>query len=130
MRDVHAVQACESRIHQGMTMLLRLLTVVAGTVILLGGILLLVQHGHAVTSFHTFTGEPASLRFVSQIASGALHGSAPAVVQLGILLLIATPVLRVVFIGIGYAVERDWLYVSVALIVLAILYSSLVRTGV
>jgi uncharacterized membrane protein len=47
-------------------------------------------------------------------------------VQFGILLLIATPVIRVLFVGIGYALEQDWLYVAVALIVLAVLGSSLI----
>jgi uncharacterized membrane protein len=126
MRNVDMGVSVKSPIHQRMTLLLRLLTMVAGMVILLGGILLLVRRGYAVTRFHTFAGEPASLRFVSQIAAGAFHRDSLATVQFGILLLIATPVIRIAFIGIEYLAERNWLYLVVAIIVLAVLGSSLV----
>ena len=43
----------------------------------------------------------------------------------GFLLLIATPVLRVVACGIAFARRRDWLYVAVSLIVLSFLSYSL-----
>ncbi len=126
MKDVEILEPYDSAIHRTMTAALRLLTIVAGMVILLGGILLLMRHGDAVTSFHTFTGEPPSLRLVSKIVVGALQGHVLPLVQFGILLLIATPVIRVLFVGIGYVVERDWLYVAVAVIVLAVLGSSLI----
>jgi uncharacterized membrane protein len=42
-------------------------------------------------------------------------------VQTGLLLLIATPVLRVVFSLFGFASQRDWLYVALTLIVLSVL---------
>jgi uncharacterized membrane protein len=123
---MEADQLSDTAIHRRMTAALRLLTVVSGIVILVGGILLLVRHGNAVTNFHTFLGEPTSLRLVPQIVTGAFQGQALALVQFGILLLIVTPVIRVLFVGIGYAIERDWLYVAVAVIVLAVLGSSLI----
>ncbi len=46
-------------------------------------------------------------------------------IQLGILLLIATPVVRVVFCVVGFARQRDRLYVAVRTLVLAILIYSL-----
>jgi uncharacterized membrane protein len=125
MMIVKPIEAYESRIQRNMTAVLRWITVVAGVVILVGGVLLLLRHGNAPTAFHTFMGEPDSLRSVPQIAMGALQGHALAIVQLGILLLIITPVLRVLFVGIGYLIERDWMYVTVAGIVLAVLGSSL-----
>jgi uncharacterized membrane protein len=126
MNGVEICEIYDSAIHRTMTAILRVLTIVAGLVILVGGVLLLVRHGDAATSFRTFAGEPASLRLVSEIVAGAFQGHALAVVQFGILLLIATPVLRVLFVGIGYLIERDWLYVAVAVIVLAVLGSSLI----
>jgi uncharacterized membrane protein len=116
----------DSTIHHFMTGILRILTVIAGLTILAGGILLLVHQGSTPTHFHTFSGEPESLKVVPDVVVRAFHGEALDIVQLGILLLIATPVLRVVFVGIGYLIERDWLYVLVALIVLAVLGSSLI----
>jgi uncharacterized membrane protein len=125
MMNVKPIEAAEFPIQRMMTALLRWLTVAAGVVILTGGVRLLLRHAGAPTAFHTFIGEPASLRSVPQIAMGAFHGDALAIVQFGILLLITTPVLRVLFVGIGYVLERDWLYVTVAGIVLSVLGSSL-----
>jgi uncharacterized membrane protein len=125
MMNVKLIEAAEFPIQRMMTALLRWITVAAGVVILTGGVLLLLRGAGASTAFHTFIGEPASLRSVPQIVMGAFHGDALAIVQFGILLLITTPVLRVLFVGIGYVLERDWLYVTVAGIVLAVLGSSL-----
>jgi uncharacterized membrane protein len=126
MTNVKLIGAPELPIQRMMTALLRWITVAAGVVILAGGVLLLLRHGGAPTAFHTFIGEPASLRSVPQIVPAAFHGHALAIVQLGILLLVTTPVLRVLFVGIGYVIERDWLYVTVAGIVLAVLGASLI----
>ena len=49
------------------------------------------------------------------------HGNPAAIIQLGILLLIATPIARVLFAIIGFAIERDRLYIVVSLTVLAVL---------
>jgi uncharacterized membrane protein len=125
MNSMEAGQPSDTAIHRRMTAALRLLTAVAGMVILAGGILLLVRHGNAVTGFHIFLGEPTSLRLVPQIVTGAFRGRALELVQFGILLIV-TPVIRVLFVGIGCVVERDWLYVTVAVIVLAVLGSSLI----
>jgi len=46
-------------------------------------------------------------------------------IQLGLLLLIATPMARVAFSVIGFALEKDWLYVGITLLVLALLIYSL-----
>jgi uncharacterized membrane protein len=126
MKGVEICEPYDSPIHGTMTAILRLLTIVAGLIVLVGGVLLLVDNGDAATSFHTFAGEPASLRLVPEIVAGAFQAHALAVVQFGILLLIATPMLRVLFVGIGYLIERDWLYVVVAVLVLAVLGSSLI----
>jgi uncharacterized membrane protein len=48
-----------------------------------------------------------------------------AIGEVGILLLVATPVFRVVVSAVGFAVERDRLYVGLSLVVLALLVISL-----
>ena len=60
------------------------------------------------------------------ILHGALGGDSRSIIQLGLLLLIATPIARVVFAVAGFLFEKDWLYVAVSLLVLAILLYSLV----
>ena len=50
-------------------------------------------------------------------------------IQLGLLLLIATPVARVAMAVIGFHLERDRLYEVVSLIVLAVLAFSLMHAS-
>jgi len=51
-------------------------------------------------------------------------GEGMAIIQLGILFLIVTPLMRIVFALIGYLKEKDYTYVLVSLIVLAIMIVS------
>jgi len=105
--------------------LLRTGVLIAAAVVLLGGVLYLVRHGHEMPQYATFRGEPESLKSPRDIAHGVLGMSARAIIQLGLLLLIATPVARVAFSAIAFAIERDYMYVVVTLMVLAILTYSL-----
>jgi uncharacterized membrane protein len=109
--------------------LLRTGVILAATVVLFGGVLYLARHGHEVPNYTTFHGEPESLKSVRDIVHGALGGSARAIIQLGLLLLIATPVARVVFSAVAFAVERDNMYVVITLIVLGVLLYSLLASG-
>lgn len=110
-----------------MDAMLRLLTLLAGIIILLGGVLLLMHAGSAPTAFHVFSEEPGALLSVTGIVAATLHGNVLALIQLGILLLVAMPVARVLVVGICFCMERDWLYVGVAAVVLVILCSSLAK---
>jgi len=58
-----------------------------------------------------------------------MQGNSAAIIQAGVILLIATPVARVVFAVIGFAIERDRLYVAVSLTVLAVLMASLIYSS-
>jgi uncharacterized membrane protein len=125
VKAVSSTKVHPSPAHRRMATVLRALTGLSGLVILSGGALWLRSNGSAPAVFHPFYGEPASLRSVLLISMSASHGDPLALIQLGILLLIATPVLRVFFVGIEYVLERDWLYVTIAGIVLAVLAVSL-----
>ncbi|KFF02315.1 DUF1634 domain-containing protein [Chryseobacterium luteum] len=48
-------------------------------------------------------------------------GEGMAIIQLGILLLIFTPLVRIIFALIGYLKEKDYVYVVISSIVLAIM---------
>ncbi|HEX7829559.1 MAG TPA: DUF1634 domain-containing protein [Thermoanaerobaculia bacterium] len=52
------------------------------------------------------------------------HGRGQAIVMLGLLMLIATPVARVAFSIVAFALERDRLYVTITSVVLALLIVS------
>jgi uncharacterized membrane protein len=76
--------------------------------------------------FRTFAGEPDALRSLAGIVRGAAAFDAYALVQLGLVLLIATPIVRVFLTLVGFAMQRDRLYVGVTAIVLGVLLWSIV----
>jgi len=105
--------------------LLRVGVTLAAAMVLLGGTVYLFRNGLAAPHYQVFVGEPADLRSVSGIVRDALALRGRGLIQLGLLLLIATPVARVAFSAAAFAMQRDRLYVVVALIVLAVLMYSL-----
>jgi len=106
--------------------LLRAGTLSSAFVILLGGLLYLAQHSHDKPDYRHFHGVSPQLHTFSGILSGAIHGQSLAVIQLGLLMLIATPIARVLFSVIAFFAERDYLYVVVSGIVLAVLLYSFI----
>lgn len=114
------------RVEQIIGRLLQLGVLLAATVVLVGGIMLLVQYGSHVAAFQIFRGEAANLRSVGGIIRSALEGDARGIVQLGLLLLIATPVARVALTLCAFALQRDRLYVVTTLIVLSLLLYGLI----
>jgi uncharacterized membrane protein len=119
----------DNRVEQIIGNLLRGGVLAAGLVVFLGGVLYLFRHGAAVPDYHVFRGEPADLRGVAGIVTDALSLTSRGVIQFGLLLLIATPVARVIFSLIAFVLERDRTYVVVTLIVLSVLMYSLTGAG-
>ena len=99
--------------------------ILASTVVLMGGTIYLVRHGLDAPHYRVFASEPASLRTLTGIVTGVLTLRGQGIIQLGLLLLIVTPVVRVAFAVAAFALERDRFYVGVTLMVLAILIYSL-----
>ncbi len=109
--------------------LLRTGVMLAASVVVFGAVIYLARHGHEVPNYTVFRGVAENLTSVSAIVRGALGMSGRAIIQLGLLLLIATPVARVLFSAIAFALERDYLYVFITMIVLGILLYSLFEAG-
>jgi len=109
--------------------LLRIGVVVSSLIVLIGGGLYLRRHGNELPNYHIFYGEPSELRNVFGIIKTAFSYSGRGIIQFGLLLLIATPVMRVAFTVISFIIQRDLVYVSVTLIVLAVLLFSLAGGG-
>ncbi|HME01345.1 MAG TPA: DUF1634 domain-containing protein [Terriglobia bacterium] len=105
--------------------LLRTGVILSAVLVVLGGAVYLVRHGMDPPSYHVFRGEPSDLRNVKGILRQVRAGRGRGIIQLGLLLLIATPVARVAFSVVAFALERDRLYVVITLIVLAVLAFSL-----
>lgn len=97
----------------------------AAAVVLLGGVIYLFHTSGPRPDYRHFHGVADGLRHPDQIWRGAMGGNAESVIQLGLLLLIATPVMRVILAVVGFLLERDRLYVWVSITVLAILIYSL-----
>jgi len=100
----------------------------AGLVVLIGGIRYLVTHAGAHPQYGTFSGEPEDLSRVGGIIRAAEAFRGRGLIQLGLLLLIATPVARVVFSLVAFMRERDRTYVVLTAFVLLLLLASL--TGI
>lgn len=112
------------------SVLLRTGVLIAGAVVLAGGLYLIVQDGGRRADFANFRGEPPVNRLLHEITVSAFHGSAPSIIQFGMLLLIATPILRVALSLAGFALERDRAYVLITAAVLAILLYSLITGAI
>ena len=114
----------EHRLELAMGRMLQIGVTVAAFVVLAGGILYLMQAGGAHPDYHHFRATPSSLETISGIVAAANHLDPRGIMELGMLLLIATPVCRVLFGVVGFAVLHDRLYVAVSTIVLVILLFS------
>lgn len=106
--------------------LLRFGVLLAAAVVLMGGLAYLARHGAAVPDYRAFHGQPDNLRVLAGIVRSAFALDERGVVQLGLVLLVATPIARVAIAGVVFAVERDRSYVLIALLVLALLLWSLI----
>ena len=104
---------------------LRAGVVLAATVVAAGALILLARHGGESPSYSTFRGEPGQLRSIPGIVAEARTLSGRGVIQLGLLLLIATPIARVFFALVGFGRQKDWMYVGISAVVLALLAYSL-----
>jgi len=119
------VRRPDQKMDEIMGLLLRTGVVLAAAIVFVGGVVYLTRHRLPVTNYRVFAGEPVELRTISGIfyEAWALHGRG--LIQLGLLVLIATPVARVAFSLFAFLYERDWTYVFVTVLVLGLLVYSL-----
>jgi uncharacterized membrane protein len=114
----------EERMDQAIGVLLRVGVTIAALAVL-GGLIALALSHPADRAYAHFRGEPGQLRTVPGILDGVRQGKPTSWIEFGLLLLIATPVARVVFTAFAFAARRDWTYVAISAIVLAILSYSI-----
>ena len=108
--------------------LLRWGVILAAAVTALGGLIFLFAHGGRKADYSVFHGQPDTLKSVSQVALNAYHLQPEALIQLGLLLLIATPIARVALSLLAFFKQHDHIYILVTGIVLAVLLYSLFGT--
>lgn len=106
--------------------LLRYGVVTASVVAFVGGVFYLLQHGSGqIPQYSNFVGEGAGYTTFKGIFKGAAAFSSTEVIQLGVLILIATPILRVFFSLLAFILEKDKLYIFITLIVLSVIMTSI-----
>jgi uncharacterized membrane protein len=128
--DLQQRSLSDERMDQIIGNLLRLGVIVSALVVFAGGIVYLTRHGKeqgALESLQKWDkqAEPEELRSPGGILHKCVVLSGRGFIMLGLLLLVATPVARVIFSTAAFAVQRDYLYVLFTLVVLAVLLYSL-----
>jgi uncharacterized membrane protein len=112
---------------------LRYGVILSGAIILLGGIGLAATNGFSDASgMLTYNPNVVPHDNIDVSLTGLAHGlvafSAFSWIELGVIVLIATPVSRVIISVLLFAAERDRLYVLITAVVLALLLFSMLVT--
>lgn len=115
----------EHRVELALAMLLRAGVVLAAVLVLIGGLMYLRQDGGLHPDYARFSGEPSNLQHPFSVFAVALALQPLGLIQLGVLVLLATPVVRVGFSLLAFARERDRTYVGMTALVLVVLLLSL-----
>jgi len=105
--------------------LLRMGVYISMGIVILGGIIYLFDHGAEKIDYAVFDINKVSLKTVAAIFAEVITFKGVAIVQFGLLMLIFTPIARVLMAVISFFIEKDYLYVLIGLIVLAIIMVSL-----
>jgi uncharacterized membrane protein len=102
---------------------LRIGVIMSVSVVFIGGVLYIYRHGGSIPDYSKFNGVPNFVQLHGLI-NGIINLRGRSIIQAGIILLIATPILRIVFSTIGFVLEKDYLYIGISLLVLLIIIIS------
>lgn len=116
----------EQQLENLLSNLLKYGVFIASAVVLLGGILYLIRHGAEPAEYQLFRGTPAEFRSPTGVVEAVFSGSSRGIIQLGLLLLIAIPIVRVIVSLLAFIRRRDLIYIIVNLFVLVALTYSLI----
>lgn len=98
--------------------------VLAAGVMLVGGVMYGIKHDGGRPADTTFSGEPSRLRGPVDIVEGVIAGHDASLIQVGVLLLLLNPLVRVAFAAVGYASSRNWMYAGFSAVVFTVLVVS------
>ena len=94
-------------------------------IVLIGGCVYLLWHGKELADYSVFDSNKVTLKSIPAISASVTTFKGPSIIQFGLLLLIFTPIARVIMSVISFFIEKDYLYVIIGLIVLAVIMLSL-----
>ena len=101
--------------------LLRYGVLLSSIIVAAGGVVYLVRHGNEPPLYRQFKGEPSKMKEIGPLWQAVLRGEGRPLIQLGLLVLVATPIARIAFSVFGYLLEKDYLYVVLTVVVLAVI---------
>jgi uncharacterized membrane protein len=117
----------DQAIEQTMGTLLRIGVIASALVVAMGGIVFLIQNGREPVDYQKFHQAAPELQTVGGTFHEALRFHGRALIQIGLWMLIATPIARVALSIFAFGKQRDWRYVAVTVFVLAVLLYSVVQ---
>ena len=121
------------RLEAAVTVVLRVGVTVSSAVLVLGTVITVVAASTSAEARRTVgalrhgAAHPGGLniaRSLGDVFHGVVHGNGPAIVMVGVLLLILTPITRVAVSLVVYAMERDTTFVVITATVLVLLIAS------
>ena len=104
--------------------LLRIGVIISGSVVIIGAVLFLARHGSEIPSYHIFKPDNFNFSDFHDLFRGLTTFRSVSIMELGILLLIAIPFLRVLFSVFAFVYEKDYMYVVFTVFVLLVLIFS------
>ena len=105
--------------------LLRVGVIASMTIVFIGAVLYLAGNYNGTVDYSHFYPEKSGYSSLAAIFQGMSILDSKAIIQFGTVLLIFTPVTRIVFSIFSFLIERDYLYVLIGLFVLCIILISL-----
>ncbi|KQN38332.1 DUF1634 domain-containing protein [Pedobacter sp. MC2016-05] len=105
--------------------LLRAGVIISMSIVLIGGVIFLIHNKGVITDYKVFKPELSKFSSIGEIFKGLSSFHGDAIVQFGILMLIFTPIARIIFAIFSFLIEKDYLYVLIGFIILAIITISL-----
>ena len=116
----------DRQLEQFISNLLKYGVFLASAVVLFGGILYLIRYGTQPANYQFFQAKSSVLSSPKDLIADILSGHCHSIIQLGLLILVATPIARVAFSVLAFLRQRDFTYVMLTLLVLSGLIYSLV----
>jgi len=105
--------------------LLRVGVIASMAVVFAGAVIYLLVYHSDMVDYHKFDPLKTEYSSITAIFQGLSRLDSKAIIQFGTVLLIFTPVTRIVFSIFSFLIERDYLYVVIGLFVLCIILISL-----
>lgn len=116
----------DRQLKQFISNLLKYGVFLATATVLVGGVLYLMRYGTEPANYQCFRGDSSVFSSPKDLITAVLSGQCHGIIQLGLLILVATPIARVAFSVLAFLRQRDFTYVVLTLLVLSGLIYSLI----